>query len=349
MYKFDTTRPRRRDMMQQTFDSIRTEHCHRFMLFNEDCLQTARRLPDSSVDLIYLDPPFFSGRDYKTGRIGFGDKWESLAGYLSWMSPRLGEFRRILRNTGTIYIHCDWHASHYIKVLADSILGYSNFLNEIVWKRQSCHNDAGQGSRHFGRVHDTILIYARSSNYVWNQQYEPYDDSYVKKAYRFTEQATGRRYALGDLTGPGGASKGNSHYRFLGVERYWRFSRKRMSQLLAQDRIHYVKGRVPLSKRYLDEMHGKPLQDVWTDINPVSSSHENMRFPTQKPEALLSRIVRTSTIPDQRVYDPFAGSGSLAVSCFRLHREWIGSEISKSACRLIATRLSAAGCNITLE
>jgi DNA modification methylase len=349
MYKFDTTRSRQRDMMQQTFDILRTEHCHRFTLFNEDCLQTARRLPDSSVDLIYLDPPFFSGRDYNTGRIGFGDKWESLAGYLSWMSPRLGEFKRILRNTGTIYIHCDWHASHYIKVLADSILGYSNFLNEIVWKRQSCHNDASQGSRHFGRVHDTILTYARSSNYVWNQQYEPYNDSYVKKAYRFTEQATGRRYALGDLTGPGGASKGNPHYRFLGVERYWRFSRKRMSQLLGQDRIHHVKGRVPLLKRYLDEMRGKPLQDVWTDIEPVANSKQGLRFPTQKPEQLLRRIIRTSTNPDQVVYEAFAGSGTGGAASFELSRRWIGSEISVHACHIILNRMRAMNCEIDFE
>src|SRR4030042_3194320 len=177
-----------------------------FVLFNEDCLTTSERFPDSSVDLIYADPPFFSGRSFDFQGHEFADKWKGIYEYANFMETRLREFERILKPTGSLYVHCDWHVSHYMKVLADSVFGYKNFLNEIVWRRQSSHNDARQGSRHFGRVHDTILIYAKSSKYVWNQQYTEYDEAYLKKTYRHIEPETNRKYALGDLTGPGGSS-----------------------------------------------------------------------------------------------------------------------------------------------
>jgi len=320
-----------------------------YVLFHEDCLETSRRLPDDSIDLIYVDPPFFSGRFYYTCEYRFDDRWKGLSDYLDWIAPRLKEFKRILKDTATIYVHCDWHVSHYLKVLADSVFGGKNFLNEIVWKRQSSHNDVRQGSRHFGRVHDTILVYKMSRKYVWNQQYVHYDESYVNRRYRYVEPESGRRYALGDLTGPGGAAKGNARYSFLGVERYWRYSRSKMLELLATRRIRYENGKVPLLKRYLDEMAGIPVQDVWTDIKPVLNSRQNMRYPTQKPEALLNRIISTSSNPGHVIYDPFAGSGTSAAVCFNLSRRWIGSEISKHACLAATNRLAALGCKVTLN
>lgn len=320
-----------------------------YVLFNEDCLETSRRLPSGSIDLIYADPPFFSGRKYAVDRYQFDDRWKDVDAYLSWISPRLVEFKRVLRPTGSLYLHCDWHIVHYLKVLADSVFGQEQFLNEIIWKRQSSHNDARQGSRHFGRVHDTILVYAMSPKYVWNQQYVPYDENYVRRAYKYREHESGRRFALTDLTGPGGAANRNPYYEFLGVKRYWRYSRDRIQKLFDSGKIHWRTGRVPLLKRYLDEMLGKPIQDVWTDIRPISTSSESMRFPTQKPEALLSRIVRTSTSHAQRVYDPFSGSGSLGVVCFGLGRMWIGSETSKSSCSLIVNRLAAEGCDVVMR
>ena len=336
---------------QATLNDVKSgdSHLNDYMLFNEDCIETASRLSAGSVDLIYADPPFFSGRRYEVDGRQFDDRWKDVPAYLSWMSSRLHQFERILRPTGSLYLHCDWHISHYLKVLADSIFGQNRFLNEIVWKRQSSHNDVRQGSRHYGRVHDTLLVYVMSREYVWNQQYAPYDESYVKRAYRHHDPKSGRRFALTDLTAPGGATKGNTFYEFLGVKRYWRYSHSKMQKLLESGRIYWHTGNVPLSKRYLDEMQGKPIQDVWLDIKPISTSRESMHFPTQKPEALLSRIVKTSTLPTQRVYDPFSGSGSLGVSCYRLGRKWIGSEISKSSCSLIANRLATLGCDLSFR
>jgi len=276
-----------------------------YTLVNQDCLETSKKLPDSSIDLIYVDPPFFSNRVYEFNGYLYEDKWVNIFEYLDWIKPRLREFHRILKNTGTIYIHCDWHASHYLKVQADELFDRRNFLNEIIWKRQSCHNNTRQGSRHFGRIHDTILVYTKSSRYTWNQQYTNYEDSYVKKTYRFVETETERMYALGDLTAPGGAAKGNAKYKFLGVERYWRYSKAKMFQLFVNGKIHFKKGTVPLLKRYLDEMKGRSVQDLWTDIKPISS--RKMQYPTQKPERLLKRIINTSSDPRQVIYDPFSG------------------------------------------
>jgi len=318
----------------------------KYVLFQEDCLDTAKRLPNASIDLIYADPPFFTGRLHSMNGCNFDDEWTNTDEYINWIKPRLKEFKRILKTTGSIYIHCDWHISHYLKVLADGIFGNNNFVNEIIWKRQSSHNDVKQGSKHFGRIHDTILVYAGSQNYVWNQQYSPYDDFYVEQTYRYIESGTERRYALGDLTGPGGASKGNPQYEFLGVKRYWRYSKVKMLKLFSAGKIAHVKGKVPLLKRYLDEMKGKAVQDMWTDIPLICS--RSVRFPTQKPEPLLERIVRTSSNPQQIIYEPFAGSATAGVVCYKLSRRWIGSELSKSACAYALNRFREIDCNIKL-
>jgi len=318
---------------------------HGHALFNEDCLETSRRFVDASIDLIYADPPFFTGRLHSMNGCSFDDCWTSIEEYIDWVKPRLEEFKRILKPTGSIYIHCDWHISHYMKVSADRIFGRNNFLNEIIWKRQSSHNDAKQGSKHFGRIHDSILFYASSQKYIWNQQYVPYDDIYAERTYKYIESMTKRRYALGDLTGPGGASKGNPQYEFLGSKRYWRYSKVKMLELLSSGKISCGKGKVPLLKRYLDEMRGKPLQDTWTDI-PFSCSKR--KFPTQKPEALLERIVNTSSNPQGIVYEPFAGSATAGAVCHKLARKWIGSETSQDACRFALDRLKEISCDAKL-
>lgn len=313
-----------------------------FTVCNEDCLITLKRLPSKSVDLIYADPPFMSGRSYGADDCGFNDKWMGYQEYLDWIRPRLSEFWRVLKPTGSIYIHCDWHISHYLKVLADTIFQRRNFLNEIIWKRQSSHNDYKQGSRHFGRIHDSILVYAKTNDYIWNAQFTPYGNSYVKKTYRFTEENTGRKYAIGDLTGPGGKANGNPRYKFLGVERYWRYSKSKMLDLLAKGRIVHKKGRVPLQKRYLDEMPGKPVQDLWEDIKPCHN--RKIEYPTQKPEMLLHRIIATSSNPGNLIYDPFAGSGTSGAVAFQMSRKWLASEISGEACSKIKSRLEEIGC-----
>jgi len=304
------------------------------------------RFPSTSVDMIYLDPPFFSKRRYyvrspiASGVVGFEDRWRGGIGeYIDWMSHRLVEFRRILKPTGSIYVHCDPHASHYLKVMMDEIFP-SNFRNEIVWKRQSSHNDGRQGARHFGRIHDVILFYTRSSKYKWHPQFRPYSEEYIRKNYRHVDRR-GRRYALGDLSGPSGFSKGNPEYEFLGIRRYWRYSRKRMNRLLREQRIVQVRpGRVPQLKRYLDEMPGVPIQDVWTDIKPLAAmSSERVAFPTQKPLALLERIILASTNPGDLVVDPFCGCGTTLMAAQKLNRKWIGVDISPKACTIVRKRM----------
>jgi len=319
-------------------------------VINCDALTGMRQIPAGTVDLVYLDPPFFSKRDYHTKCLfdtytGFTDKWQDgLEGYIAYMTSLIRECHRVLSKTGSIYIHCDWHASHYLKVQSDSIFGYSNFRNEIVWKRHNAHNDTAQGGKLFGRVHDVILFYSKSKTYTWNPIFQKYSDDYVKRYYRHVETGTGRRYAHGDLSGPGGPTKGNPYYEFLGFRRYWRYGKQRMANLYAQGRIiQKKKGTLPKLKRYLDEMPGIVLQDVWNDIMSVQVTRkESVGYPTQKPVQLLERIVEVSSNPNDVVLDPMCGSGTALVSARNLGRKWIGIDSNSIACRIAANRLEAS-------
>lgn len=322
------------------------------VIYCGDNLDQLRRLPEGCVDLVYIDPPFNSNRNYEVfweenrEQRSFDDRHESTKAYIDFMRPRCVELARVLKPTGTFYYHCDWHASHYIKVLLDQVLGESNFVNEIIWKRQSSHNDAKQGSRHLGRVHDTILLYGKSKDYHFKHLYRPYDPEYVADFYRFVEPETGRRYQLGDLGAPGGAapSKGNPHYEFLGVTRYWRYSQGNMEKLYAEGKIVQTKpGTVPRLKRYLDEGKGVPLGSVWDDIGPVqSSAKEKIGYPTQKPLKLLERIVEISSKEGDVVLDAFCGCGTALVAAQSRGRQWIGIDVSPTACRVMAKRLRDA-------
>ena len=316
-------------------------------LFWGDNLHVMRMLPTESIDLIYLDPPFFSGRNYN---IIFGDMnevrtftdiWEGgMPGYLVWLNARLLEMKRLLKKTGSIYVHCDWHALHYIKTELDKMFGYDNFRNQIIWKRRSAHSDKAQGAQHLGKVHDTILYYTKSSEYTWHPQYVPYSKEYAEKGFPFKEKGTGRYYQLNAITGPGGASKGNPYYEFLGVKRYWRFKRETMEKLYKEGKIVQTKpGNVPRQKRYLDEMPGVELQDIWTDIKPVSNSSEDEGYPTQKPEALLNRIIALSSNPGDIVADFFCGGGTTPVSAHKLGRRWIACDSSRIAISITLDRL----------
>jgi site-specific DNA-methyltransferase (adenine-specific) len=308
-----------------------------------------KTLPDGCVDLIYIDPPFNSNRNYEVfwgetkEKRAFEDRHASTQAYIDYMRPRCVELARVLKKTGSFYYHCDWHACHYVKVMLDQIFGENNFVNEIIWKRQSAHNDAKQGSKHLGRVHDTIFLYSNGSDYIFNHQYKPYESDYVEKFYKHVEEGTGRRYSLGDITAPGGAapSKGNPHYEFLGVTRYWRFSRAEMQRLFNAGRIVQAKpGAVPRQKRYLDEGQGVPVGTVWDDIGPIqSSAEESLGYPTQKPLALLERILNLSSNPNDIVLDAFCGCGTALVAAQNLGRQWIGIDVSPTACRVMAKRL----------
>jgi DNA modification methylase len=264
-------------------------------------------------------------------------------GYIEFMRPRCVELARVLKETGSFYYHCDWHANHYVKVMLDQILGENNFVNEIIWKRQSSHNDAKQGSKHLGRIHDTLFLYSGGGDYFFKHLYRPYDEDYLEKFYKHVEPDTGRRYQLGDLGAPGGASpsKGNPHYEFLGVTRYWRYSKENMQELYKQGRIVQTKtGSVPRYKRYLDEGQGVPLGSTWDDIKPVQSHDpERLGYPTQKPLKLMERILEISSQPNDIVLDAFCGCGTALVAAQNLGRQWIGIDISPTSCRVMAKRL----------
>lgn len=357
------------------------------MLYYGDNLDVLRRhVADESVDLVYLDPPFNSSRNFNVlfaeqdgSRAAaqikvFEDTWQwdsaaaaayeevveaggkpsqilqafrlflgdnDMLAYLSMMAPRLVELRRVLKATGSIYLHCDPTASHYLKLLMDAVFGAENFRTEIIWKRSSAHSDTKQGRKQHGRIHDVLLFYTRSDHWTWNPVYTSYDERYVEDFYKYVEEGTGRMYRLDNLTGPGGAAKGNPQYEVMGVTRYWRYSRKKMEELIRQGRVVQTKpGGVPSYKRYLDEMSGVPLQDLWTDIRPISSQGaERLGYPTQKPEALLERIIASSSNEGDLVLDPFCGCGTTIAAAQALNRRWTGIDITHLAINLIRTRL----------
>lgn len=265
--------------------------------------------------------------------------------YLAMMAPRLVELRRVLKPTGSLYLHCDPTASHYLKLLLDAVFGAEQFRNEIIWKRTSTvKGNFGQGSKIWPRVTDTLLFYSRSDSYRFNPQFAPYSEEYTEGAYRFVEEGTGRRYRLVSMIGPGGAAKGNPEYEVMGVKRFWRYSREKMSQLIEQGLVvQSAPGRVPNRKYYLDEGKGVPIQSLWDDIgNLQASDAERLGYPTQKPVALLDRIIGASTEEGDVVLDPFCGCGTAIASAQSLGRAWIGIDITHLAIGLIKTRLRDA-------
>ena len=231
--------------------------------------------------------------------------------YLVMLTVRLIELHRVLKDTGSLYLHCDPSASHYIKLVLDGIFGRERFQNEIVWKRSHAHNDGKQGSAHFGRVTDSILFYTKSGKVTWNRQYTPYDPEYVARDYRHLD-ADGRRYRIDNMRGPGGAEKGNPFYEVMGVSRFWAYSKVKMDEMIKQGRVIQTKpGAVPQYKRYLDEMPGVPLQSLWDDMPGINNrSAEFLGYPTQKPVSLMERIIQASSNPGDLVLDPFCGCGT---------------------------------------
>lgn len=260
--------------------------------------------------------------------------------YLAMMAVRLVELKRVLKPNGSMYLHCDPTACHYLKVLLDAIFGGNGFVNHITWKRSHAHSDGAQGSRHFGRISDTILFYARSPSRTWNVQYTPYSQEYIDRDYRRVDHS-GRRYRLDNIQGPGGAAKGNPFYEVMGVSRHWRYSQERMAKLVTEGRIIQTRpGAVPQIIRYLDEMPGVPAQEIWTDIPIINNrSKEMLGYPTQKPLALLERIIQTSSNKGDVVLDPFCGCGTAIEASERLDRQWIGIDVAYPAIQVIQDRL----------
>jgi site-specific DNA-methyltransferase (adenine-specific) len=284
-------------------------------------------------------------------------KENDMMAYLAMMAVRLIELHRVLKPTGSLYLHCDPTASHYLKLLLDAVFGGERFTNEIIWRRTGSHG----GSRKWGSIHDTILFYSKSKNFCWNRVYQNYDESYLDKFYRFTDDRG--RYRLVTLTGAG-ISKGDSGKIWRGVDpttvgRHWAVPMKSLQSAYpsldlttytTQEKLDLLdaagliywpkKGQVPQQKRYSDENPGVPIQDIVDDISPISSqAAERLGYPTQKPVALLERIIKASSNEGDLVLDPFCGCGTTIHAAEKLNRKWIGIDITHLAIGLIRRRL----------
>lgn len=353
-------------------------------LFFGDNLDIMRNhIPDESVDLIYLDPPFNSKATYNilfgeangtqsAAQItAFEDTWHwdikaeetyhelvttgpqklatliqalrtflgqnDMMAYLVMMAIRLVEMYRVLKSTGSIYLHCDPTASHYLKIVLDSIFGATFFKNELIWKRTSGHSDSSR----YGNVHDVILFYCKGQNNTWNKVYHAYDPDYVETYYRYTDK-DGRKFKSGDLSAYG-LQGGGYEYEWNGHKKIWRCPLETMQKLHDANKIYYTKNGVPRLKQFLDEAPGMPPQDLWLDLQPLRSWHqEKLGYPTQKPEALLDRIIMASSNEEDIILDPFCGCGTTIASAEGLKRKWIGIDVTHLAITLMKHRLEEA-------
>ena len=310
------------------------------------------------VKLIYIDPPFDSGADYVRKvqlrgpkgtfkidgedyalgeQVQYTDIWSN-DNYLQFMYERLLMLKELLSEDGALYLHCDWNKAHHLRCLVEEVFGTDGFKNEIIWQRVAARSD----STTYNHIHDVVMFCTKGPDFVWNQQYHAYSEDYLEVKYA-RKDAAGRRYRLDNITSPN--PRPNMTYEWLGhapPEKGWRYSRETMQRLHDEGRIWYPddKQKRPQLIRYLDETDGVPLRSMWTDINPVNSqADERSDYPTQKPEALLERIIATSTDPGDIVLDCFIGSGTTAAVAQRLGRRWIGCDINKGAIQSTAKRL----------
>jgi hypothetical protein len=300
------------------------------------------------VRLCYIDPPFATKREFrgKRGQMAYRDKVEG-AEFIEFLRKRLIFVYELLAEDGALYVHLDTNKVHAMKVVLDEIFGPNNFRSEIIWKRSSAHSDTKQGRRQHGRIHESILFYSKGPVWPWSTVYTEYDEQYLDAFYTFVEPETSRRYRLGDLTAakPGGDTSFVWHGRKPYKGRYWAYSRENLEQMLADGRIHFPEKAdgTPSYKRYLDEMEGVSLQDIWDDIDDEETGDPSLPdmwtdikpaggdYPTQKPLELLERIVTSSSREGDIVLDCFAGSGTTALAAERLGRRWIAVDCGKLA------------------
>lgn len=350
-------------------------------LYFGDCLEVMREdIPDESVDLVYLDPPFNSKRLYNayiggSQWVAFEDTWrwyeaiedfhdvardvelaDTMEGlrrilgeganlaYLSYMANRLRECWRVLKPTGSIYLHCDPTMSHYLKVVMDAVFD-RKFRSEIIWKRSHSHNSA----KRYGPIHDVILFYTKTHRYKWQDVRQPYDRAYVDRFFKFDDNDGRGRYWTDNLTGSGkrGGATGDPWRGFspTAKDRHWMVPPSKLDEMDADDRIYWpaTTGAWPKQKRYLAEARGVPLQDTIDDIYGLStmgaSRKERLGYPTQKPVALLERFISASSDFGDMVLDPFCGCGTTIHAAQLLGRQWIGIDVCVNACKVIEKRL----------
>ena len=347
-------------------------------LFTGDNLDVMRGMNSECVGLIYLDPPFNSNKTYEApigseaAGAAFKDSWtlsdvdvawigliadrepalasiiesaglahgKGMQAYLTMMAVRLLEMRRLLKPSGSIYLHCDPTASHYLKMVMDCVFGASAFRSELTWKRTSAK---GLARANYPANADTILYYAKDRPCTWHPQFRPLERKYIESHYTKIEEGTGRRYQLDNLQNPN-RNRPNLTYEFMGVTRVWRWTRERMQEayengLVVQSRP----GAVPRLKRYLDQSKGRQVDTVWDDIPAINSqAKERVGYPTQKPLALLDRIIKASSNEGDVVLDPFCGCATALVAAETLGRQWIGVDLSSLAAKLVVSRLQKA-------
>jgi len=308
------------------------------------------------VDLIYIDPPFDSKADYRTqitlsgGNIeqkptaieqfAYSDTWQDgTASYLAMMVPRLCLMRELLSNNGTIYIHIDWHVGHYLKIVLDDIFGKPNFLNEVVWKKLATPKAQTDG---FGNIHDNILVYTKSDAPIFNEIKIAHDEEYINEMYRHIDEH-GRRYRLSDFT-----QKGQGPARIFGPRgeisppsgKHWIWGQDNIDAAMLDGRIVFSKNGIPSVKRFLDEVGGHRISDLWLDIKPMAATaKERTNYDTQKPSSLLDRIISVSSNASSLVADFFSGSGTTAAVAERLGRKWLATDLGKPACMVTRKRL----------
>ena len=297
------------------------------VLYNGDCLTLLKSWPDVCVDLIYLDPPFATGRDW----YDFDDRWDG--DYISYMRERLVEMKRVLKSDGSIYYHCDVNANHSIKLMMDDIFGISQFQAEIVWKRSS----AVGGRNSYGACVDYILYYA-GRNAVFNTPYVQLSDEEMKKKFNKIDD-DGRRFTTAALE-VNRSMHGGLIYEFQGYtpELGWMMKRENLEKLDADNRIYWTKTGRPYRKNYADTYLGLQVNNVWLDI-PIAPKRERTGYLTQKPLKLLERIISVSSNPGDLVVDPFAGSGTTLVAAKKLGRRCFGIDVNPDAIMIAEQRL----------
>ena len=308
------------------------------------------------MSLIYIDPPFATGDNFSfTAAVpesnesftkepsmveqkAYRDTWgRGLDSYMQWFYETMVLLRELLAENGSIYVHLDWHVGHYAKAILDEVFGYDNIESQVIWQRVTGHMD----TQSFGFNHDMLLHYGKSKAIIWNPQFAPYDESYLATHYR-SQDADGRRYELDQISAAG---QGSARYFFGKLlepppDTHWRWSQERINQLCKDGRIVITSGGRPRYKRYLDEQSGKTMQSIWSDIPPVNSqAKEDTRYATQKPEALLGRIINASSNEDDIVLDCFCGSGTTAVVAEKLGRRWITCDLGRFAIHTTRKRL----------
>lgn len=344
------------------------------MIIRGECLSACAYLKEQGVkvDLVYIDPPFASGADYakkvyvrRNPKVAeaisqaeteldidelkafeetmYGDVWDKEK-YLNWMYENLVAIKSVMSDTASIYVHLDYHIGHYVKVLMDEIFGEDNFRNEIVWKRSTAHND----STGFANLHDTIYYYSMSNELYFDIPMVPYSDEYIKHYYN-KEDEDGRKYLDRDLSAKGLKGSGYS-YSWKGKDGYWRCPISTMERLEKENRIYYTSNGTPRYKQYLDEMEGVPAQDLWVDIFAVNSqADERVDYATQKPEALLERIIKASSDEGMLIADFFGGSGVTAAVANRLGRRFIHNDIGINSIQTARDRLYNAGASFQVK